>query len=129
LWTVASWHSWQFGESFGHRAFIDIFPLLALALAVVYNRARSPSAKNALLIIVGLCIFANLFLTYQYWIGGLPAASTTVQIYLKVWKLGLVGLLHNGLTFGFLGLIGLIGLTLGPLTHYFINTKEHSNQT
>jgi hypothetical protein len=124
LWVISSWHSWQFGESYGHRAFIDIFPLLGLALAVVYSRAKSPAAKCALLVIVGLCIFANLFLTYQYWIRGLLAADTTMHTYLKVWKLGLAGLVHNGLTFGFLGLIGLIGVTLGPLTHYFLVAKE-----
>src|SRR5207245_1433674 len=68
LWLMASWESWQFGESYGHRVFIDIFPLLALALATVYSRAKSGATKNALVIIVGLCIFANLFLIYQFWI-------------------------------------------------------------
>jgi len=32
LYTVASWHDWQFGYSFGQRAFIDIFPLLAILM-------------------------------------------------------------------------------------------------
>jgi len=125
LWTVASWHSWQFGESYGHRIFIDIFPLLSLVIAMVYNRAKSPNAKRALLIFVSLCVFANLFMTYQYWIAALPAADTTIHIYLKIWKIGLLSLLHSGLNFGLLGLIGLIGVTLGPLTHYFLVTKEH----
>jgi len=58
---MASWVSWPFGDSYGHRAFIDIFPLLGLALATVYSRAKSPTARKTLLIFVGLCIFANLF--------------------------------------------------------------------
>ncbi len=129
LWVIASWHSWQYGESYGHRAFIDIFPLLALAIAAVYARAKVPSARKALLIFVGLCVFANLFLTYQYWIGGLAASETTMHSYLRVWRLGLSSLVHNGLTFGFLGLIGLIGVTLGPLTHYFLVAREHHKGT
>jgi hypothetical protein len=124
LWVISSWHSWQFGAGYGHRAFIDIFPLLALALATVYSRAKSPAAKYALLTIVGLCVLANLFLTYQYWILGLPSAGTTMQIYIKTWRLGVHSILSNGLTFGFLGLIGLISVTLGPLTHYFLTAKE-----
>lgn len=126
LWLMASWESWQFGESYGHRAFIDIFPLLALALATVYSRAKSPIAKNTLVIIAGLCIFANLFLTYQFWIVGLPSAGTTIQIYIKVWRLGLRSILTQGFTFGFLGLLSLVGMTLGPLTHYFLVSKEHT---
>jgi hypothetical protein len=124
LWLMASWVSWQFGDSYGHRAFIDILPLLALPLAVVYGRATSPTARKTLLIITGLCIFANLFLTYQYWILGLPSAGTTMQIYLKVWRLGLKSIATLGFTFGFLGLIALVSITLGPLTHYFLVSKD-----
>lgn len=124
LWLMASWVSWPFGDSYGHRAFIDIFPLLGLALATVYSRAKPPTARKTLLIFVGLCIFANLFLTYQYWIWRLPAHGTTLQIYINIWRLGLAPILHNGFTFGFLGLIGLISIILGPLTHYFLVTKE-----
>jgi len=127
LWLMASWVSWPFGDSYGHRAFIDIFPLLGLALATVYSRAKSPTAKNTLLIIAGLCIFANLFLTYQYWILGLPSHGTTIQIYIRVWRLGLKSILTQGFTFGFLGLIGLVSITLGPLTHYFLVAKERTH--
>ncbi len=129
LWVITSWHSWQYGESYGHRIFIDIFPLLALAIAVLYSRAESPAVKKALVIIVCLCITANLFMSYQYWINGLAPSETTIQSYLKVWRLGLSALLHNGLTFGFLGLIGLISVILGPLTHYFLVAREHHKGT
>lgn len=125
---MASWESWQFGDSYGHRAFIDIFPLLALPMAAIYSRTKPPLVKNALLIFTGLCVFANLFLTYQYWILGLPAAGTTMPIYIRTWHLGLASIFGNGLTFGFLGLIGVISVTLGPTTHYFLVTKERTRQ-
>ncbi len=124
LWLMASWESWQFGESYGHRAFIDIFPLLALALAVVYSRARSPIAQKILIVFVGLCVFASLFMTYQFWILGLPAAGTTIQLYIRVWRLGLRSILTLGFTYGFFGLVALVSITIGPLTHYFLITKE-----
>jgi hypothetical protein len=128
LWLMASWVSWQFGESYGHRAFIDIFPLLALPLAAVYSRAKTPIARNSLLIITGLGIFANLFLTYQYWILGLPTAGTTMQVYLKVWRLGVKSIATQGFTFGFFGLIALVSITLAPLTHYFLVSRDQTSR-
>jgi hypothetical protein len=124
LWTVASWHSWQFGESYGHRIFIDIFPLLALPIAALYARAKSPAARKVLIAFVGLCVFMNLFLTYRYWVITLAPAGTTLHGYLSVWQLGLTRLLQRGLKSGFFGLIGLIALSIGPLTHYFLTTKD-----
>lgn len=49
LWVISSWHSWQFGESYGHRAFIDIFPLLGLAIAAVCSQAKSRVTKRVLI--------------------------------------------------------------------------------
>ena len=129
LWVVSSWHSWQFGESYGHRIFIDIFPLLALALAVVYSRVKSPIAQKTLIAYVCLCVFANLFLMYQFWAYGLPGSDTTMRIYMHVWRHGLAALFHNGFTFGFLGIVCLVSLTIGPLTHYFLVAKERVRPT
>jgi hypothetical protein len=128
VWLMASWVSWQFGESYGHRAFIDIFPLLALPLATVYSRAKSPTARNVLVVFAGLCIFANLFLTYQYWEVVLPPAGTTMHIYLHVWRLGLISLLNTGFSFGFLGLIALVCMALAIPTHYFLVSRDQTSQ-
>ena len=31
---IASWWDWQFGASYGHRGFVDVYPILALGLGV-----------------------------------------------------------------------------------------------
>jgi len=124
LYVTSSWHSWQFGASYGHRAFIDIFPLFGLAMATVYASVKSSTVKRALAVFVGVCTVANLFLTYQYWIIVLPSTGTTIQLYLQVWQNQLNVLLSQGLASGFLGLIGIVSVTIGPLTYYFLTSKE-----
>ncbi len=40
---IASWWDWQFGGSYGHRGFVDLFPILALGLAAFFEwSARRP---------------------------------------------------------------------------------------
>ena len=38
-YVIASWWDWQFGASYGHRGFVDVYPLLALGLASAFARA------------------------------------------------------------------------------------------
>lgn len=129
LWVISSWYSWQFGDGYGHRAFIDMFPLLALALATAYSRIRRPVTRKAVTIFVVLCIIANVFMTYQYWIAGLAGGGTTLHGYLRVWWLGLHSLYYGGLQFGLLGLIALVCITLGPVTHHFLTVREPRQNT
>lgn len=128
LWIIASWHSWQFGVSYGHRAFIDFFPLLAIAIGLVYSRARSRQSQRMLAAIVIICVVMNLFLTYAYWVGGVPGATTTVHQYLAIWRHELTAVLYKGFNTGALGLSALVLLTLGPLTHYVLNGKEQTTK-
>ncbi len=73
---VASWWDWQFGASYGHRAFVDSYALLAPGLAAFYARvgARRPIAVTALAIV--LCALST-FQMLQYWYGILPYSDTT----------------------------------------------------
>ncbi|MGD8373921.1 MAG: hypothetical protein PVI21_03630 [Candidatus Woesebacteria bacterium] len=127
LWVVSSWHSWQFGMSYGHRAFIDVFPIFGLLIALTYSKLNSKILKNCFIIFCTLCILASLFLTHLYWISAVPAAGTTWDQYVKIWQheTGLIPL--RGLTSGFLGLIGLIALTLAPALLYFLH-KTNNNR-
>lgn len=120
LWVISSWHSWSFGLAYGHRAFIDLFPLFALAIALVYSRTTHLIVYWLLSTFVGVCLIANLFLTYQYWVGGLPGADMSLPADQQVWSRGFAELMHSGLAFGFLGLVGLVVIALGPLTHYML---------
>lgn len=56
----ASWWAWRFGGAFGHRSFIDLYPLLALPFAGVAHfvfRSRN-------FIFIGLFIAVVAALTY-----------------------------------------------------------------
>jgi hypothetical protein len=67
LYIVSCWWDWWFGGSFGYRTMIDLFPLLAIALA--YFIAKAISFKKVLRIVTFSILFLlmgfNLFQTRQ----------------------------------------------------------------
>jgi hypothetical protein len=75
---IASWWDWQFGGSYGHRAFVDVLPMLALGLATFFewstkNRFRLATVTTITVLATGLSIFQML----QYWNHVLPISDTT----------------------------------------------------
>jgi hypothetical protein len=85
---IASWWDWQFGASYGHRGFVDVYPVLALGLASAFARAGAHSTRSALsgqarstravltAAVVMLCAL-SMFQMLQYWHGVMPMADTT----------------------------------------------------
>jgi len=75
---VASWWDWQFGASYGHRGFVDVYPILALGLASAFARAAAVPWRRAALtaVVVALCAL-SVFQMLQYWHGVMPMADTT----------------------------------------------------
>jgi hypothetical protein len=76
---IASWWDWQFGGSFGHRAFVDVYPAFALGLAATYSRlgAATPHVRRTIATCV-ICLCAlSLFQMLQYWHGVLPISDMT----------------------------------------------------
>jgi hypothetical protein len=66
LWVIASWWMWWYGGAFGHRAFIEYFPLMALGLAHVLHRGLW-IFPNTVLLMCGLgCVAVQVVQTYQY---------------------------------------------------------------
>jgi len=89
-YVIASWWDWQFGASYGHRGFVDVYPLLAPGLAATCTRAaRRPSIRAAAAIVVVLLCALSLFQMLQYWYGVMPMSDTTWTQYraafLKAW--------------------------------------------
>lgn len=78
IYIVASWTDWQFGGSFGHRAFTDGLGLAAPLLASAYEWA---SARPRVLVPVAVFTSAAVLLSiaqmFQYWLGILPIIDTT----------------------------------------------------
>lgn len=87
---IASWGDWQFGASYGHRGFVDVYPILALGLAAAFQRlAATPRMRAATAVAVTLLCALSLFQMLQYWHGVLPMSDVTWSqyraVFLRVW--------------------------------------------
>ena len=84
-YVIASWWDWQFGGSFGHRAFVDALPVFAIGLAAFFEwSGRQPARWHAVTSVVVIAIAINLFQMLQYWNGVLPMSDTTWDQYREV---------------------------------------------
>ena len=74
---IASWHQWWFGDSYGHRAFIDLYPFFILFLAQGFQKMwkKRPTQIAAISFLI-ICIVINTILTIQWWIGNLYHDNT-----------------------------------------------------
>jgi hypothetical protein len=69
IYVQSSWWSWWFGGGFGLRAYIDIYGILAIPLAVVVERIlalRREIYRYAALVLVGFLLIFQLINTHQY---------------------------------------------------------------
>jgi hypothetical protein len=87
---IASWVEWQFGASYGHRGFVDVYPLFAVGLASFYaGIAHRPVVRHAVAtLVIALCALST-FQMLQYWHGVLPMIDITwrqyTSIFLEPW--------------------------------------------
>jgi hypothetical protein len=68
IYILSSWSAWWFGGSFGLRAFIDMYGLMAIPLAafISYTFHSKKTKKYLLTGSLTLLILFNLFQTWQY---------------------------------------------------------------
>jgi hypothetical protein len=79
---TASWPQWQFGASYGHRAFTDGLGLMAPFLAACFERvAPRPYMRRVVAIGATAAVLLSIAQMIQYWIGILPYADTTWSQY------------------------------------------------
>jgi hypothetical protein len=79
---IASWFDWQFGASYGHRGFVDFYPVFALGLAATFARVPAKPQVRALVgVTVALLCALSLFQMLQYWHGILPMSDLTWDQY------------------------------------------------
>jgi hypothetical protein len=65
-WVIASWWMWYYGGSYGHRAFIDLYPLFAIGLA---SAIQHGTILMRPWLVSGLALVAipfQMVQTYQY---------------------------------------------------------------
>jgi hypothetical protein len=78
IYTIAAWWSWSFADSFGHRAFIDLYPIVAILLAyslsflpaLIVRKLRFLNETDSsflLKVACGICLGINLIQTYQFY--------------------------------------------------------------
>ncbi len=67
IYILASWWCWWFGGSFGHRAFIDSYGLMAIPLGSLLHLAKSKKITHYIGFgIIGILIIFNNFQIQQY---------------------------------------------------------------
>jgi hypothetical protein len=86
---IASWWDWQFGASYGHRGFVDVYPVLAPGLAAAFARASASAGvrRVAAVAVVLLCAL-SVFQMLQYWHGVLPMSDVTWPRYRSIFLRG-----------------------------------------
>jgi len=75
---VASWADWQFGASYGHRAYTDGLGLAAPFIARSFEWAAAwPLAMRVVSVAATAAVFLSVVQMIQYWTGIMPNANTT----------------------------------------------------
>ena len=81
-WLIASWSEWQYGASFGHRAFIDCLPIVAIFVAECFERvAAAPRVRPLVAAAVTAATLLCATQTFQYWLHVWPTRDITWEQY------------------------------------------------
>ena len=81
-WLIASWSEWQYGAGFGHRAFIDSLPIVAIFVAACFVRvSETPRLVPAVGIAVALATVLSIVQMLQYWMHVWPTRDITWDQY------------------------------------------------
>lgn len=86
LYTVSCWWDWWFGGSFGYRTMIDMFPLLAIAMAYFISKAikfKLP-LRIGVFTVMTLMLALNIFQTRQAHEALIHYDSMTFEAYKKI---------------------------------------------
>jgi hypothetical protein len=75
---IASWADWQFGGSFGHRAFTDGLGVFAIFLAAFFEWTMiRPRLAAVVALVTTAAVALSVAQMIQYWMGILPFMDTT----------------------------------------------------
>jgi hypothetical protein len=83
VYVISAWHSWFYGGSFGHRAFIESIPLFALCFCAFYEGLTTVSRKRALVCLTFVCVALETWLMVKYWTGVIPYDGTTWEYFVR----------------------------------------------
>lgn len=80
-YAISCWWHWPYGDSFGHRAFIDIYSIAAIGLVTLMDSIKSLILKICGSFLLLIFTLLNLFQTWQFNHFILPAEYTTYAKY------------------------------------------------
>ena len=82
IYIILSWWCWWY-VGFGNRAFIDLYGLLAIPLAVFieFMTRQKMFIKNSFIVVFCFLLILNLFQTWQYYKGYIQFDSMTKKAY------------------------------------------------
>ncbi len=84
-YVIASWWDWKFGGSYGHRAFVDSYGVLAIFLAAFFEwTAERPRLAEAVGVLTAGMIALSAIQMTQYWFGIMPSDNITWAQYRAV---------------------------------------------
>ncbi len=82
LYVISSWHEWEFGFGFGHRAFIESLPVAAISICALYESAKATIWRTMLTGFIILCTLFTFWLMINYWLIHVPH-----QEQMLLWKI------------------------------------------
>jgi hypothetical protein len=78
---ISIWPAWPFGDSFGHRGFVDAGPLFAFGFAVLLARLQRYRWRPFAYILFAILVTLNTLLLWSYWWGILPGDFASLKSY------------------------------------------------
>jgi hypothetical protein len=82
VYLAASWWDWQFGASYGHRAFTDGLGLAALLVAACFEWAAGRAlVRRVVAVVAAGFVVLSVVQMLQYWTGSIPNANTSWDQY------------------------------------------------
>ena len=84
IYIMSSWECWWYASSYGSRAMTDIYPILIIPIAFLWNHLKSIYSKMLFISISFLFIFLNQFQSNQFKKGIIHHERMSKQQYLDV---------------------------------------------
>jgi hypothetical protein len=82
VWVIASWSDWEYGASFGHRAFVDSFAIMSVLLASFFAWVSSrPRLASAVAAFASVATLLSIVQMVQYWMLIWPPRDITWDRY------------------------------------------------
>jgi hypothetical protein len=82
-YVMSCWYTWYYA-GFGHRGYVEFYPLFAFLLGLFINELRNKTQIVAVSAVAGFCLFLNIMQTRQYTNFIIPATYMDKEMY---WQL------------------------------------------